>query len=360
LRSPLNPILGWTKLLQTRQFDQAATKRALETIERNAKLQTQLIDDLLDVSRILRGKMVLNVSPIDLATVIDAALETVRLSAEAKGITIQQVIADNVEPILGDSGRLQQVVWNLLSNAVKFTPNGGQITIQLEQLGREAQIQVTDTGRGITPEFVPYVFEYFRQEDGTTTRKFGGLGLAIVRYLTELHGGTVKGESPGVGLGTTFTVSLPISNHGTSSQPHQVESTNSVARALPLTELRILVVDDEPDMRELIFTILEQAGAQVKVATSAIEALAALEPFKPDILISDIGMPEIDGYGLLRQIRRLPPEQGGTLPAIALTAYAGEIDQQQALAAGFQKHMAKPVEPEELVKAIVTLTKSQS
>ncbi len=357
LRSPLNPIMGWARLLQTRQFDEASTKRALETIERNAKLQTQLIDDLLDVSRILRGKMILNVSPVNLATVIDAALETVQLSAEVKGIEVRKIIAENTGVISGDTGRLQQIVWNLLSNAIKFTPNGGHIEIRLEQVGTTAQIQVRDTGKGITPDFLPHVFEYFRQEDSTTTRKFGGLGLglAIVRYLTELHGGTVKVESRGEGCGSTFTVLLPLATGENGYRPNEAQLSNARLDALLLTRVRILVVDDDTDMRELIFTILTQAGAQVKVTASASEVLENLEAFKPDILISDIGMPEMDGYGLLRQIRRQFPEQYGQIPAIALTAYAGEINQQQALAAGFQRHIAKPVEPEELVNAIAAL-----
>ncbi|MBW4600748.1 MAG: PAS domain S-box protein [Calothrix sp. FI2-JRJ7] len=359
LRSPLNPILGWTRLLQTRQFDQSGTKRALETIERNAKLQTQLIDDLLDISRILRGKMMLNVCLVDLSVLINAALETVRLSAEAKGIEIQKIVADNIGLVCGDSTRLQQILWNLLSNAVKFTPSGGKIEIRLEQVSTDAQIQVKDTGKGITPEFLPHVFEYFRQEDSTTTRKFGGLGLglAIVRYFTELHGGTVKAESPGEGLGATFTFSLPISKNENGGKTDETVSASDVAEASPLAKKRILVVDDEADMRELIFTILQQTGAEIKVTASAFEALEALDIFKPDVLISDIGMPEMDGYGLMHQLRSLPPERRGRIPALALTAYAGEINQQQALAAGFQKHIAKPVEPEELVKAILTLVK---
>ncbi|MGA7933024.1 MAG: PAS domain S-box protein [Kovacikia sp.] len=386
LRTPLNPILGWARLLQTRQFDESGTKRALETIERNAKLQTQLIDDLLDVSRILRGKMVLNMGPVSLVSVIDAALETVWLAAEAKGIEILKVVLGDVVFVSGDASRLQQVVWNLLSNAVKFTPQGGKIEIRLEQVGNEsvdewegrsvnalpsrhppirsyAQIQVRDTGKGITPEFIPHVFEYFRQEDGTTTRRFGGLGLglAIVRYLTELHGGTVKVESSGEGQGTTFTVRLPLRGRGNGEAGERGEISHPLTPAShsPLRGLRILVVDDEADMRELISTILEQAGAEIKVTTSAIEALDALNSFKPDLLISDIGMPEMDGYELLHQIRQLPLEQKGRIPAIALTAYAGEINQQQALAAGFQQHLAKPVAPEVLVKAIDTLMKSQ-
>jgi PAS domain S-box-containing protein len=360
LRSPLNPILGWAKLLQTRQFDAVSAKRALETIERNAKLQTQLIDDLLDVSRILRGKMMLNVSPISLITVVDAALETVRLSAEAKGIEIQKVIAGEIGLISGDAARLQQIVWNLLTNAVKFTPSGGTVEVRLEQIHSHIQIQVKDTGKGISPAFLPHVFEYFRQEDGTTTRKFGGLGLglAIVRYLTEQHGGTVQAESPGDGLGAIFTVLLPASNTEGRRPLDAAEPSTAAAKSL-LAEQRILVVDDEPDMRELIFTILQQAGAQVEVATSAIEVLETLDTFQPDVLISDIGMPEMDGYQLLHQIRSRSPEQGGSIPAIALTAYAGEMNQQQAITAGFQKHVAKPVEPEDLVKAIVALVNAE-
>jgi CheY-like chemotaxis protein len=358
LRSPLNPILGWARLLQTRQFDAAGIKRALETIERNAKLQTQLIDDLLDVSRILRGKMLLNVGEIDLLTVIDAAIETVHLSAEAKNIAIHKTVVGEIGLILGDSGRLQQIIWNLLSNAVKFTPASGQILIRLEQVDGNAQIQIRDTGKGIMPEFLPYVFDYFRQEDGTTTRKFGGLGLglAIVRYLTELHGGRVHAESPGAGMGATFTVLLPIARGGEKLDQAEVCSTEAIPSLL--ANVRILLVDDEIDMRELTSTILEQTGAVTKAVASAVEALDALDEFKPAILISDIGMPEMDGYELMRQVRRLPTERGGQISAIALTAYAGEIDQQQALSVGFQRHLAKPIEPEALIRAIAMLVKS--
>ena len=373
LRSPLNPILGWAKLLQGRKLDEQATQRALETIERNAKLQTQLIEDLLDVSRILRGKMVLNVSPVNLITVIQAAIETVRLAAEAKRIEIQTMFASNMERVSGDSARLQQIVWNLLSNAVKFTPAGGRVEVSLSLVNRHSsfagsdaprtndqgqmtkyvQIQVKDTGKGITREFLPHVFEYFRQEDGTTTRKFGGLGLglAIVRHLTELHGGSVHADSPGEGQGATFTVRIPLMATG-SELP---QDTNSATSAIDLGELRVLVVDDEADMRELVGFILEQRGAEVQTAASALEALIVFDQFNPHVLISDIGMPMMDGYMLMRQVRTRSPEQGGQIPAIALTAYAGELDQRQALAAGFGQHIAKPVEPDELVKAIATL-----
>ncbi|NEQ20239.1 MAG: GAF domain-containing protein [Microcoleus sp. SIO2G3] len=353
LRSPLNPILGWTRLLRTRKFDEQATNRALETIERNATLQTKLIEDLLDVSRILRGKMVLNVSPVNLATTIESALETVQLAAEAKGIEIKTSLAPNVGLVLGDAARLQQVVWNLLSNAVKFTPSGGRVEVHVEQDAWCTQICVSDTGKGINPEFLPYVFERFRQEDGRTTRNFGGLGLglAIVRHLVELHGGTVQAESRGEGQGATFRVKLPLTRIG--KEP-DFESESQVT-TVNLNQLRILVVDDEVDVQELLVAILSEYGAQVSVAASAAAALTLLDQFKPDVLISDIGMPVVDGYMLMRQVRQLPPQQGGLIQAIALTAYAGELNQQQALDAGFQRHVTKPIEPDELVKTIAVL-----
>ncbi|WP_408035517.1 MULTISPECIES: ATP-binding protein [Nostocales] len=359
LRSPLNPILGWTKLLRSRKLDEQASERALETIERNAKLQTQLIEDLLDVSRILRGKLVLNASPVNLITVIQGALETVRLAAQAKHIEIQTILDSELGRVIGDGNRLQQVVWNLLSNAIKFTPPGGTVEVRLEQVDNYAQIQVKDNGKGISPQFLPHVFEYFLQEDSQTTRKFGGLGLglAIVRHLTELQGGTVFAESPGENLGATFTVRLPLLEDTQELYDSCKDALLHVSTThqLPLSGLQILVVDDEADMRELVVAILTQSGAEVKVVASAVEALLALDDFKADILVSDIGMPQIDGYMLMRQVRNRSPEQGGQIPAIALTAYAGEINQQQALAAGFQQHISKPVDPEELVQAIALL-----
>lgn len=356
LRSPLNPILGWTKLLRTRQFSPEMVDRALETIERNAKLQTQLIEDLLDVSRILRGKLILNVNAVDLKSTIEAAIETVQLAAEAKAIQIQTKLDLKERLVSGDAGRLQQIVWNLLSNAVKFTPEAGQVTVCLSQIGNYAQIQVQDTGKGIDIEFLPYVFEYFRQADSTITRKFGGLGLglAIVRHLTELHGGTVQVASQGEGMGAVFTVSLPL----IASSPSPLNNLELVGDNLDLIGLTILVVDDDADLRDLLVITLQHYGATVKVAASAAEALAILEQFPLDGLISDIGMPDVDGYTLMRQVRQRSPEQGGQIPAIALTAYAGEYDQRQALAAGFQRHISKPVEPEALVKAIALLVKA--
>nr|WP_066425781.1 PAS domain S-box protein [Anabaena sp. 4-3] len=358
LRTPLNPILGWAKLLRTRQHNQVTINQALETIERNAKLQTQLIDDLLDVSRILRGKLQLNISAVDLPTTITAALETVRLAAEAKSIEICTCLDDSVGQVMGDGDRLQQVFWNLLSNAVKFTPPNGQVQVNLQQVGLEAQIQVIDTGKGITPEFLPHVFEYFRQADSKTTRVFGGLGLglAIVRHFVELHGGTVQADSAGDGQGATFTVRLPLCKNvedkllNGESAVEQEEIPDSL-----LAGVQILLVDDQADVREFFSFALEQYGANVTTAASAMEALNILAHFQSDVLLSDIGMPEMDGYMLLRHIRKLSPQQGGEIPAIALTAYAGEIDYQQALAAGFQKHIPKPAETVELVMAIAQL-----
>ena len=357
LRSPLNPILGWTRILRSRQLDAAKTDQALETIERNARLQAQLIEDLLDVSRILQGKLTLTVAPVNLVTTLEAAAETVRLAAEAKRIHIQTTLHAIAGQVLGDTNRLQQVIWNLLSNAVKFTPAGGQVAITLEPVDAYAQIQVRDTGKGIHPDFLPYVFDYFRQEDSTTTRQFGGLGLglAIVRQITELHGGLVWADSPGQDLGATFSVLLPLNLEG-QEQPSAAEP---VKKATDLTGLRVLVVDDEADMRALASFVLTQAGAEVATATSAMQVLSQLNQSVPDLLLCDIGMPEMDGYALIQQLRKRRHDQGGNLPAIALTAYAGEINQQQALAAGFQLHLTKPIEPDQLVGAIAALVKPQ-
>ncbi|MEH2163815.1 MAG: PAS domain S-box protein [Nostoc sp.] len=361
LRTPLNPILGWAKLLRTRKFDEATKIRALETIERNAKLQTQLIGDLLDVSRILQGKVSLNLYAVDLKIAIAAALETVRLAAEAKSIEIKTVLSNDIGKVLGDSDRLQQVMWNLLSNAVKFTPTDGVVQVRLEQVGLDAQIQVIDTGKGIIPEFLPYVFDYFRQADAKTTRIFGGLGLglAIVRHLVELHGGTVQAESLGEGQGATFTVRLPLLKNSqlrvSSDEASQAELNTDDTL---LAGVQILLVDDQADVREFFSFALEQYGATVTAVESAAEALETLAQSKPDILLSDIGMPLMDGYMLLREVRKLPPEQGGQIPAIALTAYAGEINYNQAMAAGFQKHLPKPVDPGELATAIDKLIRN--
>ncbi|HEY9710840.1 MAG TPA: ATP-binding protein, partial [Oculatellaceae cyanobacterium] len=362
LRSPLNPILGWTKLLRSRKLDEQKTAHALETIERNANLQTQLIGDLLDVSGILQGKLSLNIAPVDLAATITAAMETVRLAAQAKSIQIHTALNSAIGKVSGDSGRLQQIIWNLLANAVKFTPEGGRVEVRLERIGSQTQITVSDTGKGISPDFLPYVFNYFRQEDGATTRKFGGLGLglAIVRHLTELHGGTVTAQSLGEGQGATFTLRLPLLKQaaGLENEPSPNCSTDELATS-PLVGLSILVVDDDADTREYLSFVLEQAGATVICAASADEALQVLLQSTPDLLLSDIGMPEMDGYMLMRRVRSMPWDRGGEIPAIALTAYAGEMNQQQALAAGFQHHIAKPVEPETLIQAITSLSSAK-
>ncbi|MBD2115154.1 PAS domain S-box protein [Nodosilinea sp. FACHB-141] len=355
LRSPLNPILGWTQLLKTGRFDQARQAEALATIERNAKLQSQLIEDLLDISRIMQGKLTLNPTHASLTFVISAAVETVRLAAEAKNIEIALDLDTQVAPIFGDAARLQQVVWNLLTNAVKFTPKGGQVTVELRQVEQLARIRVIDTGIGIKAQFIPYVFEYFRQEDGSTTRKFGGLGLglAIVRQIVELHGGTVAVESDGEQQGATFIVQLPVLKRPT---PVLSESTQPQLNSETLLDnVQILLVDDDADTREFQAFLLEQYGARVTAVPSGLEALQALERLVPDVIVSDIGMPEMDGYGLMQQIRSRPPAQGGTVPAIALTAYAAEIDQKRALEVGFQTHLTKPLEPERFVGEIVTL-----
>jgi len=363
LRTPLTAILGWSRLLQASHFDEAATARALHTIERNAQAQTQLIDDLLDTARIITGKLRLDVRAVDLASVVSAAVETARPAADAKNIPLQTLLDPQAGPISGDPDRLQQVVWNLLSNAIKFTPKGGRVQVRLERVNSHVEIVVADTGRGIAPEFLPHVFDRFRQADQTTTRQHGGLGLglAIVRQLVELHGGSVHVESKGEGRGTSFTVSLPL-------LPLRQEPERDVPRTHPsasgevklscppeLAGLRVLVVDDEPDTRELLAAVLNSCGAQVILAATAAEAFDQVERTRPDVLISDIGMPEEDGYSLLARIRQLPPERGGTMPAAALTAYARTEDRMRVLRSGFQMHVPKPVEPAELIAVVANL-----
>ncbi len=362
LRTPLNPILGWIHLLKSGRLDQAKTVQAIETIERNAKLQVDLIEDLLDVSRILQGKLTLNVSSVNLVNTISAALETVSLAAAAKEITIHTILPENIGQVTGDSARLQQIVWNLLSNAVKFTSVGGKVEVRLEESASMAQIQVSDTGKGISPDFLPYIFNYFRQEDSSITRTFGGLGLglAIVRQLVELHGGTVEVKSLGEGQGATFTVRLPFRKSvgtgcQTSPQSEIVLDHPAPETTLNLNSIKILVVDDDADSRDFIAFALKMYGAEVTKVGSAWEALQMIVKSQPDVLVSDIGMPQMDGYELLRKLRVLPPETGGRVPAIALTAFAGEFNQQQAIAAGFQMHIPKPVEPDTLAVAVAQL-----
>ncbi|MEC4804720.1 MAG: PAS domain S-box protein [Jaaginema sp. PMC 1080.18] len=352
LRSPLNPILGLSQLLQTHTFSADKTAEALATIERNAKLQTQLIDDLLDVAKILRGKLVLQKVPVDLAFAIEAALDTVRATAAVKSIDLQATIPP-IGRIWGDATRLQQIVWNLLSNAIKFTPPQGQVSIRLEPIDCQAQITVRDTGKGIKPDFLPNLFESFRQEDASTTRQYGGLGLglAIVHSLVEAHGGTITADSPGEAQGATFTVRFPLFD---SQQETRSPKPNAVPD-LDLQGIRVLVVDDEPDARQLLEKVLTVYEAEVCTVTSAVEALSALELWQPDVLVSDIGMPDVDGYSLIEQIRALPPEKGGKIPAIALTAYAREEDRQRAINSGFQQQLTKPLEPQQLVQVVMRL-----
>ncbi len=351
LRSPLNPILGWSKLLKAGKLNPKQTQQAIETIERNAKLQIDLIEDLLDVSRILRGKLTLNISSVNLNSIITAASETVYFAAQAKKIELIATLEPNIEKAKGDPARLQQVVLNLLTNAIKFTPNGGRVEVKLLWVGTYAQITVTDNGKGINPEFLPSIFDYFRQEDSSITRKFGGLGLglAIVRQIVELHGGIVKAESPGLEQGATFTVMLPLMV----CEPEIARSRSHVpSESLNLSGIQVLVVDDENDSRNFVGFMLQQYGATVTAVSSASEALQVIAQLKPDVLVSDIGMPEMDGYALIRQIRSWTEAEGGRIPAIAVTAYAGEYDQRQAINAGFQVHVSKPVEPEVLAAAV--------
>lgn len=363
LRTPMTAILGWAHLLRTNRFSEDDLARALETVERNARAQTKLIDDLLDISRIITGKLRLDVRSVDLAAVIEAAVDATRPTAEAKAIRLQTVIDPQAGPVSGDTDRLQQVVWNLLTNAIKFTPKGGRVQVRLERINSHVEITVSDTGRGISAEFLPHVFDRFRQADGTTTRKHGGLGLglSIVRQLVELHGGAVSAESAGEGQGSTFTVQLPIMiTRKEVLRPGRRHPTagGSIAFDCPpsLKGLRVLVVDDEQDTRDLLRAVLEQCGSEVTTAASAAEAVEAFQQSKPDVLISDIGMPDEDGYLLIGKVRALEAGLGKRVPAIALTAYARVEDRVRALTAGFHVHVPKPIEPVELVAVVASLT----
>lgn len=354
LRTPLNAIMGWSKLLRRGRLNATMVQQAIEVIERNATAQTRLIEDLLDTSWIIRGKVSLTLQPVDLAQLIRDMVKTLQPAAEAKSITVRLMLSNHLVPISADPGRLRQVVWNLLSNAIKFTPTRGQVTVALEQVNGDAQIQVTDTGIGIPDSFLPRVFHYFCQADASTTRSQGGLGLglAISRHLVELHGGSIHAESAGVGQGATFTVRLPMRLLTQRTAPHRVAA---------LQNLRIMVVEDEPDARELLLVVLRQQGAEVLSTSSVQAALETIVTFQPDILISDIGMPGEDGYSLLRQVRTLPQYQSvENLPALALTAYAHPEDRERALAAGFQGHLAKPVDPTELVEVIQCMVGQRS
>lgn len=372
LRTPLNAILGWAQMLQENKFDEPETMRALATIERNARAQNKLIEDLLDISRIVTGKLRLDVRPVDLAEVIAAAVEAARPAAAAKNINLQVKLDQNAGQISGDADRLQQVVWNLLSNAIKFTAKDGRVEISLNRAAdSQIEIAVSDTGKGIEPDFVPFVFDRFRQSDGSMTRRHGGLGvgLAIVRQLVELHGGTVAASSPGENLGATFNVSFPslsvsnqtVKNAAASPRANPETQIGAVDDCTPeLAGLRVLIVDDEADSRELLNLVLAGCGASAASAASAAEALALLKIEKFDALVSDIGMPEEDGLSLIGKIRKMPVDRGGALPAVALTAYARAEDRTQTLRAGFQQHIAKPIDAQELVRAIANLVGQKS
>jgi signal transduction histidine kinase/CheY-like chemotaxis protein len=367
LRTPLNAVLGWARMLGSKQLPPDRARHAIATIERNASALAHIIDDLLDVSRIVAGTLRLAPQPVDLVAVSQAALDAVRPLAATRNVQLAfSPDLEAVDPVSGDAGRLQQVIWNLLANAIKFTPEGGRVGVFVERSNDYMEIRVVDTGQGISPDFLPHVFERFRQADGATTRRDTGLGvgLAIVRQLVELHGGTVHAASEGVGRGATFTVRLPISagepRGGQAAAFGERRTAASAASPMPrlprLDELRILVVDDSSDGRMLTSLVLTQAGASVKAVASVREALQMLEVERPDVLVSDIGLPDEDGYALIRQIRQYEAEHGGLLPAVALTGYARAEDRARILAAGFQAHVPKPVEPVELARAIATVT----
>jgi signal transduction histidine kinase/ActR/RegA family two-component response regulator len=357
LRTPLTSLLGWSSVLREAKRDEKVLSQGLDAIDRNARIQAQLIDDLLDVSRIVSGKLNLEVRPLDLSSVTRAAINVVRPAADAKGITLDYWAEPGLGAISADSARLQQIIWNLLSNAVKFTPHGGKISVRAEQDGSDARVTIQDTGQGIDPEFLPRVFDRFRQADSSTTRSFGGLGLglAIVRHLVELHGGTVSAHSDGVDKGATFSATFPLLADRTEpiAVAHSAELKASDIRAL--NGLRVLLVDDEPEARQIISTVITRTGAEVTVCTSASEALAKLGEWQPDVILSDIAMPDEDGYSFISKVRRLPRERGGETPAAALTAYARDVDRQQALAAGYQMHIAKPIGAGQLVSMIARL-----
>jgi signal transduction histidine kinase len=357
LRTPLNAIFGWITLLRTRRLDEATQERALETIERNARAQKRLIEDLLDVSRIVTGKVALELVTVDPRRVVEAALETMHPAAQAKGLKILPLLDTGAGTVRGDFARLQQVVCNLLSNAIKFTDAGGHVEVCLARRNGEVEISVADSGQGIKPEFLPLVFDRFRQEDGSISRRHGGLGLglAIVRHLVELHAGSVDAQSAGEGKGARFIVRLPVRE--ATLMPRIMETPASGGMATPsmLAGLRLLVVDDDPGARELISGMLAGYGAQVMVAEDGQGALKLLFAERPDVLIADLGMPEMDGYALIEQVRALDPDFGGKTPAVAVTAYASPQDRLRALQAGYQNHVAKPVEAEELAIVIASL-----
>jgi signal transduction histidine kinase/CheY-like chemotaxis protein len=367
LRTPLTAIIGWTHMLRSNGLDKAAEAHALEVIERNAKSQAQIVEDILDVSRVITGKLRLNVAPVDAASVINAAIDSVQLAAETKGIQLGVTLDPSARHIAGDAVRLQQVIWNLLSNAIKFSPSGGRVEVRLERAGPVVQLSVSDTGDGISRDFLPFIFDRFRQADGTSTRRHGGLGLglSIVRHLVELHGGTVHAESAGEGCGATFTIRLPLApaNDRQKSQGRNIisarrdEDDGANINPLPSLEgVRVLLVDDDKDTLAMLTAVLSQYQATVQTASSAADALEALQWYKPDVLVSDLAMPDEDGYTLIGKVRSLESESAKRTPAVALTAYVRVEDRVRALSAGFNMFVPKPVEPSELITAVANLS----
>ena len=364
IRTPLNAIIGWSHLLRSGRLDKATTERAIETIDRNAKSQAQLIEDILDVSRMITGKLRLNNEPVDISSVINAAIDSVQLAIDCKDLHLEVTLDPSARHTVGDANRLQQVVWNLLANAIKFTPSGGRIEVRVERAGENLQMQVSDTGQGIGSEFLPYIFDRFRQADGTTTRQHGGLGLglAIVRQLVELHGGTIKAHSAGAGKGATFIIQLPLAPSVTPAGKKQSQklqrkqaAQSSLAPLPQLGNVKVLLVDDDPDTLQILSVTLTESKAGVQRAASVAEALEILEWYEPDVLVSDLAMPGEDGYSLIAKIRDIESTTGKQTPVIALTSYVRVEDRARALSAGFNMFVPKPVQPEELITAIASL-----
>jgi CheY-like chemotaxis protein/two-component sensor histidine kinase len=363
LRTPLNAIIGWSHMLRSRTLDEPTIARALDTIERNARSQAQLVEDILDVSRVITGQLALKTAPVDLATVINSSIDSVQLAAESKDIHLEVALEAAARHTRGDAARLQQVVWNLLSNAIKFTSPGGRVEVRLERAGNNVRIKVSDTGQGINPEFLPFIFDRFRQQDSSTTRRYGGLGLglAIVRHLVELHGGIVEANSAGLGLGTTFTVILPLINEKTSKVRFPIsawnaEATGVIVKSKPtLNDVKILLVDDDTDTLQILTMMLKEHGAKVQSARSVPAAMDVLEWFEPDIVVSDLVMPGEDGCSLITKLRSRKSYKAAKVPAIALTSYVSVDERMQALSAGFNMFVPKPVQPDELVASIANL-----
>jgi CheY-like chemotaxis protein len=358
LRTPLNAIMGWAKLMASPSFDETRRARAVETVERNAVAMAQLIEDLLDMSRIISGKMRLDAQNVDVTCAVEGAIEVVQQSADAKEVALAKSIDGALPTIVGDPTRLQQIVWNLLSNAVKFTPRGGRVDVAARMKGPAIEVTVTDTGKGIRAGLLPHVFDAFRQDDAATAKHRGGLGLglAITRQLVELHGGRIEARSEGEGRGATFTVSLPVADSTRTDASAQRDSQAS-PRPSQLRGVRVLVVDDDEDMRDLVRAVLEDCGSLVTTTSSVSDALVAMARNVPDVLLSDIGMPNRDGYDLIRQVRALPPDRGGDLPAAAFTGYARPEDRRDVLNAGYSMHITKPIDPTELVAVVASLTR---